>query len=231
MKRTVPLIITAIAGLVLVASYFLPMAESLGEDVAVWFDILAAIAFVLGGGNLVKTQLRKVSDRAAGWGYAAVILVAFFAVLGVGLLKIGVHPPLEHPTHTWAGSYNQNGSAFWWFFEYVVQPLMATMFAMLAFYVASAAYRAFRAKNIEATLLLVTAAIVLLGRTYAGVWVTQWLPEDSFFRVENLTNWINQTFTTTGNRAIVIGVALGVVSTSLKIILGIDRSYLGSGKD
>lgn len=231
MKRSVPLIITAIAGLVLVASYFLPMAQGLGEDVAVWFDILAGIAFILGGGNLVKMQLRKISDRAAGWGYAAVTLLTFVVVLTVGLLKFGVTPPVEHPAHTWAGSYNENGSAFWWFFEYVLQPLMATMFAMLAFYVASAAYRAFRAKNVEATLLLLTAVIVLLGRTYAGVWVTQWLPEDSLFRVENLANWINETFTTTGNRAITIGIALGVVSTSLKIILGIDRSYLGSGKD
>lgn len=212
----------------MVASYFLPVAQSFGEEVAVWFDILAGIAFILGGGNLVMSQLRKVSDRSAGWGYAAVTLLSFAAVLVAGLFKIGVPPPLEYPTHVWAGSYNEPGSAFWWAFEYVVQPLMATMFAMLAFYVASAAYRAFRAKNVEATLLLLTAIIVLLGRTYAGVWVTQWLPEESPWRVENVANWINDTFTTTGNRAITIGIALGVVSTSLKIILGIDRSYLGA---
>jgi hypothetical protein len=34
-------------------------------------------------------------------------------------------------------------------------------------------------------------------------------------------------FNTAGNRAIMIGIALGIVATSLKILIGVDRSYLG----
>ena len=166
------------------------------------------------------------------------------------------------------------------------------MFAMLAFYIASAAFRAFRAKNIEATLLLGTAFIVLLGQIYAGVWLTSFLPDlesyvlsfpeqsqafiqavgfqiqsgvplvDVVFqgarypdfsgaeqaaataaseylngwwfqflnglRLENLTQVILDVPQKAGNRAIMIGIALGIVSVSLKVLLGIDRSYLGS---
>lgn len=231
MKRTFPLIITACAGIVLIVSYFVPAWQVWGEDVTVWFDILAAIAFILGGGNLLKMQLKKVSDRSPGWGYAAVTVLAFAATIVIGLGKIGVHPLASYPTHGWSGEYNERGSYFWWIYEYTFQPLTATMFAMLAFYVASAAYRAFRAKNIEAILLLGTAFLILLGRTYAGVWLTSFIPETSPFavlRIENLAKSVMDTFTTTGTRAIMIGVALGVISTSLKIILGIDRSYLGS---
>ncbi|MDA0975535.1 MAG: hypothetical protein O2927_06170, partial [Planctomycetota bacterium] len=111
-------------------------------------------------------------------------------------------------------------------------PLTSTMFAMLAFYVASAAFRAFRAKNVEAVLLLGTAFIILLGRTFAGVVLTGWIPADGAFaglRLENLSVYVMQVFNTAGNRAIIIGIALGIASTSLKILLGIDRSYLGSG--
>lgn len=233
MKRTVPLFITAIAGIIMIVAYFIPPTQSWGEEVAVWFDILAAIAFVLGGGNLLKIQLRKMSDRSPGWGYAAVTASAFLITLIVGLGKVGVPPMDTYPDYSWSGDFNAEGSAFWWLYEFGFRPLQATMFAMLAFYVASAAFRAFRAKNLEASLLLGTAFIILLGRTYAGVWLTQWIGEnpDSWWRhlrLENVADNIRDLFTTTGTRAIMIGVALGIASTSLKIILGIDRSYLGA---
>ena len=106
------------------------------------------------------------------------------------------------------------------------------MFAMLAFYVASAAFRAFRAKNIEAILLLGTAFIILLGRTFAGVLLTSGLPDWlSGLRMEELSVTIMTVFNTAGNRAIMIGIALGIASTSLKVLLGVDRSYLGSSDD
>ena len=232
MKRTVPLLITALGGFVLIISYFIPAAQGWGETVAIWFDVLASIAFVLGGANLLKIHLKKVSDRQSGWGFSAVTISAFMITLYVGLTKMGVNPSTNFPDYAWSGSYREMGAPFWWLYEYAFKPLTATMFAMLAFYVASAAFRAFRAKNIEAILLLGTAFIILLGRTFAGVFLTSWLPESlSGLRIENLTVTIMQVFNTAGNRAIMIGIALGIASTSLKVLLGVDRSYLGGGED
>ena len=131
----------------------------------------------------------------------------------------------------WATPYNREGGAFWWIYEYLFKPLTATMFAMLAFYISSAAFRAFRAKNLEASLLLGTALVVLLGRISLGYLLTDGIDPNGplgFLRLEVLTEqWIMALFVTAGNRAIMIGIALGVVATSLKILLGIDRSYLG----
>ena len=120
----------------------------------------------------------------------------------------------------------------WWLFEYVYNPLQATMFALLAFFVASAAFRAFRAKTTEATVLLTTAFIVLLGRTYAGTWLTSAVPDDyPALTFPGMTAIIMGVFNTAGQRAIMIGIALGVAATSLKVLLGVDRSYLGSDGD
>jgi hypothetical protein len=223
-----------IAGFVIIIAYFIPATEGWAEYANIWFDILAAIAFILGGGSLLKIHLRKISDRRAGWAFSAITLLVFFATLFVGLGKIGVNPNPQYPDNTWSGSYFETGSPFDFFYEYGFKPLTATMFAMLAFYVASAAFRAFRAKNVEATLLLGTAFIILLGRTFAGPWLTSFIPPDGAFaglKLENLTVTIMKVFNTAGNRAIMIGVALGTASVSLKILLGVDRSYLGSGED
>ena len=239
MKRTVPLLIAMFAGIILLASTFIPLTEAWGETVTIWFDILAVGAFVLGGGNLLKIHLEKISNTRSGWAYSVVTLLAFVITLWVGLVQWGVNPPKLYPTHAWAGNYIEDGSGLFWIYDNVVYPLTATMFAMLAFYVASAAFRAFRAKNIEATLLLLTAFIVLLGRTYAGVFLTEWVPgfmamitgmtpeHFNTMQLDELTGWIMNAPNKAGNRAIMIGIALGVVSYSLKILLGVDRSYLG----
>jgi hypothetical protein len=214
----------------MIGAYFVPLTQRWRDEAAIWFEILAAMAFVLGGVNLFTQHLRKISAGKAGWGYSAITLAAFVITLGVSVLKVGVLS--DDPKHPWAGSYQFEGSARWWLFEYVYHPLQATMFALLAFYVASAAFRAFRAKNAEATVLLVTAFIILLSQTYAGTWLTSWVPaEYPAATFPGMKAIILGVFNTAGQRAIMIGIALGVAATSLKVLLGIDRSYLGSDGD
>jgi hypothetical protein len=229
LQRTVPIAILSLSGLILMLAYFSPMTTSWGETVLEWFNILAAVAFVLGAGNLLAVNLEKISSRRPGWAYAGITLVSFFLMLGFGLLKVGAVPNPEHPGVHFAGSYDTSDSPFGWTYEYVFSPLTATMFAMLAFYVASAAFRAFRAKNTESILLLGTAFVILLAQTAAGMFLTGWIPEDSMFAFLRL-DWMKVAITehiqTAGMRAITIGIALGVVATSLRLILGIDKSYL-----
>lgn len=220
-----------VCGFVMIVSFFIPMTQNWGERVGIWFNILQVFAYVLGGGSLLKIQLKKISDRQAGWAYSLIIVLTFLVTLWVGLFKVGINPNPAYPTVAWSGAYDEVGKPFDFAYEYGFKPLTATMFAMLAFYVASAAFRAFRAKNVEAALLLGTAFIVLLGRTFAGPFLTGFIPDDSAFaglKMENLTVTIMKVFNTAGNRAIMIGIALGTASVSLKILLGVDRSYLGS---
>jgi hypothetical protein len=349
-KRTIPLIIAALVGVLMIATYFIPYTEQWGAKAMEMFIILAAAAMVLGAGSLLLLNLTKISKREQGWGFAAITLTAFFVTLIIGLFKIGAMPTPSAPDNAWTAQIVQEGSLFWWTYKFGLVPLTATMFAMLAFYIASAAFRAFRAKNLEATLLLGTAFIVLLGQVYAGYWLTDFLPKIEYWvndlqhlapylatlpeatahlvtavvtqlddgvllkdvmvngvpyaslgvdqqaliqaglvrvdsirdftlavsmqaeqwvalkdivvngvpyeymsadhkplaketveyiggwwyqllnglRLEKLTQVILDVPQKAGNRAIMIGIALGIVSTSLKVILGVDRSYLGS---
>jgi hypothetical protein len=232
LQRTVPIAILGLSGVILMLAYFSPLTTSWGETVLEWFNILAAVAFVLGAGNLLAVNLEKISSRRPGWAYAAITLLSFFLMLGFGLLKVGAVPNPQHPGVHLAGNYETADSPFGWIYEYVFSPLTATMFAMLAFYVASAAFRAFRAKNTESILLLGTAFVILLAQTAAGMFLTGWIPEDSafaFLRLDWMKVAITEHIQTAGMRAITIGIALGVVATSLRLILGIDKSYLSKG--
>ena len=229
MRRTVPILIASLSGFVLVLAFFSPQTKSWSEAAVNWFNVLAAIAFILGAGSLLKVQLAKISARSPGWGYAAITLASFLVTLAVGLLKVGTVPSDKFPQHAWTGDYEAPQAAFGWLYLYVMSPLTATMFALLAFYVASAAFRAFRAKNLAAILLLSAAFLVLLGRTAAAGFLTGWLPEPLVaLRLDNLVDTMLMYVGTPGSRAIVIGIALGVAATSLRVLLGLERPYLGS---
>jgi hypothetical protein len=116
---------------------------------------------------------------------------------------------------------------FYWMTRSFFNPLQAAMFSLLAFYIASAAFRAFRVRNIEATILMVAAFLVMLGRTPLGEYVFSWARGGEGW-LPAVTDWIMAVPNTAAQRGIIIGAALGAASMSLRVILGIERSYLGA---
>jgi len=207
--------------MVLIFSAFIPPMENLEQTFSLFFDVIAVFAFFLGGGNLVRVHVNKLLRRKRDWGFSIVTLAGFCITLAAGLFKI------NNPGGI-AASPTAEGSLLQDIFIYVQNPLQSTMYALLAFFVASASYRAFRAKNREATILLIAAFIILLGRTPFGMMLTGWIPESlSILQVPNLAIWIMNSPNLAGQRAIMIGIGLGVISMSLRLILGIERTYLG----
>jgi hypothetical protein len=123
------------------------------------------------------------------------------------------------------GKESANGAMtpFGWIYSYTLVPLQGTMFAILAFFIASAAYRSFRARSREAAVLLVAAVIVMMGRVPLGEYLVP--------MTGDITQWILNVLNASVRRAILIGVSLGAVALSLKIIFGMERAYLGGGKE
>jgi hypothetical protein len=116
--------------------------------------------------------------------------------------------------------WGKTGRVYTWFYDHVFDPCNSTMFALLAFFIASAAFRAFRARNTEAALLLGAAIIVMLGRAPIGGAIHEWFPL--------ISDWIVDIPNNAGRRAIMMGAALGAIVTGLRVILGLERSHLGS---
>jgi len=222
------MLITALVGTLLIVSYFVPAGPfaEIERKIPDYFNIIASFAFVLGGGNLLRVHLTKVSRRDHEWPYSLVTIGGFLVMLVVGLLKIG--GGAGGPFH-WTLDLADSRLAYDWLYQAVFTPCQATMFSLLAFFVASASYRAFRAKTPEATVLLLAAFVILTGRTPFGAWLTGWIPEPfyEYFHIPNLSAWIMSVPNVAGQRTIQIGIALGIISNSLRLILGIERSHLG----
>ena len=118
--------------------------------------------------------------------------------------------------------WGQEGRFRTWTYNYVFSPCNSTMFALLAFFIASAAFRAFRARNTEAALLLGAAIIVLLGRAPIGSLLNENLPY--------ITNWIIDVPNNASRRAIIMGAALGAIVTGLRVLLGMERQHVGGSE-
>lgn len=210
MKREIPLIITFLTAVTMIVCYYVPRWEANTDRLLEWFTIITVFAYILGTGSLILVNGGRIAKTAPGWIYNAVLLTAFCTTLGFGIYNI------------------EEGSVFDWIFQYIYNPLSATMFALLAFFIASAAFRAFKAKTLEATLLLMTAFIVMIGRVPIGEYLWNAVGLTNLISVNELIDkWIMGGFNTAGQRAILLGASVGVISISLKIMLGIERSYLG----
>ena len=216
MRREIPTFIALFVGVICIVQFFIPhwpfggMVDTFSD----WFGILQAFAIWLGALNLLKVSLersfnKKTHDR---W-YGIVVVLSFFLIAIIGLFFSG------------GRGFQLSGTRFDYLYVNIYTPLSSTMFAILAFFVASASYRAFRARSWEATLLLLAAFLVMLGRVPLGDTLTAFAPDG--YRLSDVASWIMTYPQVAGQRAIMIGIALGVASASLRLILGLERSYLG----
>ena len=211
MRRRVPMALCFIFGVAMVILSFSPhtTSQAIFNNIIDWGLVIGPFAFVLGLATLIKMHYTRIKRQSEDWQYSIVVFFGLILMTSVGLIK-GPEDP-----------------KFKWLFNNVQVPMEATMFSLLAFFIASAAYRAFRARTLEATLLLVAAIVLMFGNVPIGnvLWnkIVGVIPNAP----RRAGQWILNNPNLSSRRAIIIGLGLGGISQSLRIILGIERSYLG----
>lgn len=237
-KRRLTVALTFFAGLFYVLEFFLP--AGLGQppgstdnllsplSLPVGDAILVVSGFALGLGifNLAHVHWTAVRRRRPGWGNSLVFFGAFAAMVVAGFW----HDVPAAPA--WVDeAYNYLFHGLW-------VNLGATMFSLLAFYIASAAYRAFRIRSGEALVMMATAVILMLGQVPIGMALTNWVPTEGRmeffgtpyeqFRIENFSRWLLMRVNNPVQRAIEFGIGLGALAMGLRIWLSLERgTYFG----
>jgi hypothetical protein len=193
-----------------------PPFTNMYEELLNWVRIIGIFALIIGLSSLIKLHYTRIARKTGDMPYSIIVFVGMAVMAAVGLIK-GIE-----------------GAWFEWLFKNIQVPMQATMFSLLAFFIASAAYRAFRARTLEATLMLVTAVIVMFARVPIGEFLWQRMPDSAVQLWANppgdISDWILKVPSMAARRGILLGISLGAIATSLKIILGIERSYMGAGE-
>jgi hypothetical protein len=230
-KKQIPLIVAFVMGILFIIQFFVPhkISQDFLTGTNKWIIIIGSISMLLGIGSLIHFHYTHIKRGAPGWGFSVVLFLSFGLAITAGFLPsiIMWFRPAATPDaapEKWLGfivlipGLNE-GSPLFWIFRNAISPFMATMFSLIGFFIASAAFRAFRARSAEATLLLIAAVIIMLGQTALGAWI--------WGRIPDIMVWIFSVPNMAAKRAILFGIAMGSVAFSLRIILGIERNYLG----
>lgn len=215
MKRFFPIInavIAIAAGVIVLLGYFINVPELMGfrSILLEWSVLLAGIAVLIGVGNLISVHLQKITDEKPGAVYSLVLIV-FFMITFVIVLAVNYAPALQNfPALIDLQNMLLNG---------IMVPAEISLVALLAVTLLYSSARMLRWRIDLKTILFLGTALLVLVSTGP---LTAQIPF-----VGDLIGGFIQILSTGGARGILIGVALGTLTTGLRILLGVDRPYGG----
>lgn len=200
MRRSLPMVMAMAIGSLMLLDFFFDEAHinALGRFFLESTVIIVAFALLLGLVNVLVVHSRRIIKREGGWIYS-IALVAMAVVVII------------------AGIPGPDSAVFAWIFDHIQFPLQAATFSLLAFFVATAAYRGLRVRSWEALAFVLTAVVVLIGQVPVSRYLGAFVPA--------LKDWILNVPSTAGVRGIIIGVALGTIATGIRVLMGFDRPY------
>jgi hypothetical protein len=227
LRKPMIALVTFLGGLYYAAEFFIPINPKTQENfLTPYFDFVAnlsnnlvCLSVGLGIISLIGLHLQNVSKQRKGWGFSIALLVSFvlmavFTLLNEYAKKIHIF------THTTAGD------VYALLFNGGLVSLDSAMFALIGFFIISSSYRAFRIRSIEASMMMISAIIVMLGQVTLGSALTHSLPTHgywAFFRLENMSEYILVHINSPAQRAVTFGLALGMLATSLRLWLSLER--------
>lgn len=202
MRKEIPMVITVLAVVAMVFSVYIHIGSQweLDQRLDQWFLTSFGFAILVGVINLTRLHVKNIQRRREGWLASVFLLVAMYFYMITALFQT-VEGPITG-----------------WIFNAVNVPASATMYGMVVFFIFSAAFRAFRLRTLEATVLMISAVVVMLGSAPIGdVLIPGW---------SGVKEWIMSVPVTTAYRGITIGAYLGAFATAVRIMLGLERAHM-----
>lgn len=200
-RQLIPVAVAIGVGIVVLLGQFISNAtlDNIVRVLVSWGAVVGAFALLLGLANVFMFHTKRILKRGAEMPFSILILASALVVFLLVLPSGGT------------------GAASQWVMRYIYQPLEASFLALLVFFIGTAVYRALRVRTWEMALFALSAVIVLIGSAPFMSVVSPWFPA--------LRDWVVNVPALAGGRGILLGVALGIMATGLRLLTGIDRPY------
>jgi len=245
---------TFLAGLYYVLFYFWPvpigdtdkkLPVNLVDHVGFWLSdtmpivssftqVLAGFLLGLGIYSLLRVHGRRVFRQQKDWFFSLVLIGSATLMVAVGFMDWASHKGPEAAKLDDPANWHFINYAKDFLFDGQFQGMDAAMFSIIAFYILSAAYRAFRVRSVEATVLLSSALLVILSLMGAVEYLWH-VPINAAtnndpnaflqnFSLVSIRNWLQAYVQTPSIRGIDFGVGIGTVAMGLRLWLSLEKS-------
>ncbi len=204
---------TAIAigvGIVVLAGYFIPSITNIRFILLRTGLVLAAVALLVGIINLLTVHIKKMGSEGENSGYSLILIITLLVTLAVGIIDM---------LQTYlAGQPNFQMTN--WVFTYIQLPIETSMLAVTAVSLTYAAANILRKRmDLFSITFFFVILLVLLGSFS--------VPPANIPFLHVVHDWIIRVPALGGARGLLLGIALGTITTGIRILMGTDRPYGG----
>lgn len=197
-------------------------------------NLLTFILLCLGIYSLGRIHIGKIFKRQKDWPFSVVLIVSMFVMTGVGYVDYYIRSYMDPDAklmkpENWSAINYANDLLF----DGLIQQMDAAMFSIIAFYILSAAFRAFRVRSIEATVMMASAVILMFSIMGAVDFLWSGMIDNATntngahflnnFRLDVISQWIKSNLQVPSLRALDFGVGLGALAMGLRIWLGLEK--------
>jgi hypothetical protein len=209
LRREAVFAVSIFVASMMIINFFIdiPIIKNIAQELTIWALIIQLIAIGIGAVNMMRSHYRVISRRESGrWYYSAYMIALFWIMLLLGIPGII------------SGTEN---SIYSWLFNQLYVSLGTTLYAITGFYIFSAGYRAFRARTLEAALMLLAGIIMMLSNAPVGevIWVG--------FPV--IGDWLLSTGQRPWQTTVVMVEAFGMMAFGYRAFTGKERGFYGGG--
>jgi hypothetical protein len=207
--RVVTAVIAIACGILILAGYFLqeyfPVLAIIQTELLNWAIILTGFAALVGIVNLAWVHTNKIRRNEKGGVYSALLFISLVVTFILGIIL--------RPEHI-AMKAAMNG---------IIIPTESALMGILTISLLYAAIRLLRRRVDLMSILFLLATIIILLGSASLPFVAGEIPV-----IGIVARWVTQVGALGGMRGILIGVALGTLTTGLRVLFGADRPYGGS---